>query len=291
MDGRTTLSTLILALILSDAVSAEPRLHRVRSKDGAMIAVECAGSGPELLIVHGGIGDRNRWTPMFPYLARDFTVCAMDRRGHGTSVDGTAYSLRKEAEDVAAVVKSRHRPVAVLGHSYGGVAAYEAAFLGPRFSALILYEPPLQDPDHSVATAAIEALISSGDREAATVAFLRDVVRISPEAQAAARSGPGWASFVASVDTLVRQDRALAVYRWDAERARRLRIPTLLIRGEKTPAPELRRAVESLAAVLPDRQVVVLQGQEHNAMDTDRERLAAVIREFLGKRRGSPASG
>ena len=91
-------------------------------------------------------GDRTRWTPMFPLLSSHFTVCAMDRRGHGLSADSPDYSLQKEAEDVAAVVDSRPGMVFVLGHSIGGVATLEAMFLTNRISKLILYEPPLQEP-------------------------------------------------------------------------------------------------------------------------------------------------
>lgn len=53
---------------------------RVPSKDGTRIAVECGGAGPTLLLVHGGMGDRTRWTPMIPRLSSHFTLCAMDRR-------------------------------------------------------------------------------------------------------------------------------------------------------------------------------------------------------------------
>ena len=116
--------TLIDLAIATSSGAAGSRVCHVRSTDGTLLSVECAGSGPELLIVHGGAGDRSRWTPMFPYLQGDFTVCAMDRRAHGQSGDTPPYSLRKEAEDIVAVVESRGRPVAVLGHSYGGVAAW-----------------------------------------------------------------------------------------------------------------------------------------------------------------------
>src|SRR6185503_14873802 len=78
--------------------SRESKMFRVPSKDGTLIAVECAGSGPTLIIVHGGVGDRTRWTPMFPLLSSNFTVCAMDRRGHGLSADSADYSLQKEAK-------------------------------------------------------------------------------------------------------------------------------------------------------------------------------------------------
>ncbi len=132
----------------AQTVSAATRsaLITVTSKDGTPIGVECAGTGPTLLFVHGGVGDRTRWTPMLPLLASTFTACAMDRRGRGASGDSAEYSLLKEAEDVAAVVNSRSGPVFVFGHSYGGVAALEATFLTDRIARLMLYEPPLHEP-------------------------------------------------------------------------------------------------------------------------------------------------
>jgi pimeloyl-ACP methyl ester carboxylesterase len=110
------------AILEASAGQAAPAANRseliaVTSKDGTRIGVECAGSGPTLLFVHGGVGDRTRWTPMFPLLASRFTTCARDRRGRGASGDSAEYSLAKEAEDVAAVVNSRVGPVFVFGHS------------------------------------------------------------------------------------------------------------------------------------------------------------------------------
>src|SRR5262249_4721806 len=121
---------------------------QIPSRDGTLIAVACAGAGPNLVIVHGGIGDRGRWEPLFPFFASHFTVCAMDRRGHGGSGDSPDCSLQKEAEDVAAVVNSRPGTVFVLGHSIGGVCALEAAFLTDKIFKLVVYKPPEQDRSH-----------------------------------------------------------------------------------------------------------------------------------------------
>src|ERR1051325_9135364 len=85
---------------------AQTSISTVASADGTPIAVECAGAGPSLVIVHGGTGDRTRWTPLFPLLASRFRVCAMDRRAHGASGDTLPYSLQKEVEDVVADRKS-----------------------------------------------------------------------------------------------------------------------------------------------------------------------------------------
>lgn len=73
----------VLEVSAGQAASADNRneLIAVTSKDGTRIGVECAGTGPTLLFVHGGVGDRSRWTPMFPLLASKFTACAMDGSG------------------------------------------------------------------------------------------------------------------------------------------------------------------------------------------------------------------
>ncbi|MGH9904106.1 MAG: alpha/beta fold hydrolase, partial [Pyrinomonadaceae bacterium] len=183
------------------------KLVRVPSKDGTLIALECAGSGPSLIFVHGGIGDRTRWTPMFPLLSSRFTVCAMDRRGRGKSGDSPEYNLQKEVEDVVAVVNSRPDTVFVLGHSSGGVSALEAAFLTMRISKLVLYEPPLQDPiDFNLAVAArIERMIKDGEREQAVLTFLEEVAQFSPGEVLAMRSRPSWPFLVATIDSHPRQ--------------------------------------------------------------------------------------
>lgn len=276
---------------VSDSVDSHQRsgsgrksqMFRVPSKDGTLIAVECAGAGPTLVLVHGGIGDRSRWTPMFPLLSSHFTVCAMDRRGHGESGDSSDYSLRKEAEDVAAVVDSRPGIVFVLGHSYGGVAALEAMFLTHRISKLVLYEPPVQDPvEHNLAVAdTMERMIKEGARDQAAVLFMTEVVRVSPGEVEAMKARQTWPDIVATIGSQVRQIRALATYRFDANRMRTLRQPTLLLTGSDTTSQSLIGAINSLQAALPNATRVVLKGQQHNAMDSAREMLAKAIIAFL----------
>jgi pimeloyl-ACP methyl ester carboxylesterase len=253
----------------------------IRSKDGTSIAVECAGTGPSFVIVHGGTGDRTRWTPLFPLFASHFTVCAMDRRGHGASGDCPDYSIQKEIEDVAAVADSRPGPVAVLGHSYGAVCALEAAFLTNKISKLVLYEPPLQDLDHSAVATRMEKMIQAGDRERAAVTFFQEIVMISPSEVAAMKARPSWPALKASIDSQMRQIRALGGYRFDPKRMSTLKVPTLLLTGSKTSSPQLKSAIDSLMHCLPIRRLVVFEGQQHNAMDTIPQQFASTVIDFL----------
>lgn len=265
----------------SAADSTDQRTTYVRSKDGTLIAVECVGQGPELLIVHGGSGDHRRWRPIMSLLATRFTVCAMDRRGHGESEPGSAYALKKEFDDVVTVVNSRPGPVAVLGHSFGAVCALEAAFRSRKITRLVLYEPPLQDLDHTAVADRMERMIRAGQREEALQVFMREVVRMSEDEIARMRTQPGWPDRVAGIDVQIREMRALSKYRFDPARARTLRIPTLLLKGGRSASPQLAQAIQTLEATLPNRTLIVFEHQEHNAMDLVPQAFADSVARFL----------
>jgi pimeloyl-ACP methyl ester carboxylesterase len=116
----------------------EPTLTRVGSRDDTQIGFYSTGNGPPLLLVHGGVGDHNRWGALLPYLEPHFTVHAMDRRGRGASGDHPDWSIEREYEDVAAVVdmisESSGSSVAVYGNSYGGICAFGGAQLSANIS-------------------------------------------------------------------------------------------------------------------------------------------------------------
>jgi pimeloyl-ACP methyl ester carboxylesterase len=207
----------------------------------------------------------------------------MDRRGHGLSGDSPEYNLQKEAEDVAAVVDSRPGTVFLLGHSYGGVAALEAMFLTKRVSKLILYEAPVQEPvERDLAIAdKMQRMIKEGARDKAAVTFLTEVVQVSSAEVAAMKARPAWAELVSTIDGQVRQMHALAAYQFDAARMHAVGQPTLLLLGAETTSPYVKRSIESLRESLPNTARVLLEGQQHNAMDTGRDVLARVIINFL----------
>src|SRR5881275_383775 len=120
MDRRSFLQGIALVWATtkwSPAFSRATTSHtKVISADGTAIAIETSGAGPSLVLVHGGVGDHTRWQKVLPRLNPQFTVFAMDRRGHGASGDSKQYSLQREAEDIAAVINSRPSKVNVLAH-------------------------------------------------------------------------------------------------------------------------------------------------------------------------------
>ena len=113
-------------------------VHRVVSADGTPIACWRSGAGPPLVLVHGAAADHARWAPVLPAFEERFTVIAIDRRGRGESGDGAGYAIEREYEDVAAVADWAGPGTCLLGHSYGGVCALEAALVSGSVGRLMV---------------------------------------------------------------------------------------------------------------------------------------------------------
>ena len=171
--------------------------------------------------------------------------------------------------------------MAVLGHSFGAVCALEAAFRSTKITRLILYEPPLQDLDHTAVADRMERLIRASRREEALQLFMREVVRMSEDEIVRMRTQPGWPDRVAGIDFQIREMRALSKYRFEPARARSLPIPTLLLKGGRSASPQLAQAIQTLEDALPNRTLIVFEGQEHNAMDLVPRAFADSVAGFL----------
>ncbi|QBI20051.1 alpha/beta fold hydrolase [Egibacter rhizosphaerae] len=94
---------------------------------GLEIAFERAGTGPPLLLLHGGWSDHRAWRPQLEELADEFTVIAWAAPGCGRSADPPAdFRLPDYADCVAGLVDALGlaRPH-MLGLSFGGGLALE----------------------------------------------------------------------------------------------------------------------------------------------------------------------
>jgi pimeloyl-ACP methyl ester carboxylesterase len=77
-----------------------------------------------------------------------------------------------------------------------------------------------------------------------------------------------------------RQMRALSAYRFVPGRMKSVMIPTLLLIGENTASPYAKQSIAALRESLPKPTLVVLKGQEHNAMEAGRNVLANAVINF-----------
>jgi pimeloyl-ACP methyl ester carboxylesterase len=69
-------------------------------------------------------------------------------------------------------------------------------------------------------------------------------------------------------------------YTFEPEKFENLKVPTMLLIGGDSPAA-FRDASEFIYKVLPDCRKVILQGQQHIAMDTNPELFVDEVTKFL----------
>jgi pimeloyl-ACP methyl ester carboxylesterase len=110
------------------------------------MAVERRGRGPDLVLLHGGMGSWRHWARNVDALATRFTVHALDHPSYGRSAavpretTGPAY-LDLFHERFLALFPG-DRPLRLAGFSFGGaIAANLARRLGPRVTHLLLISP------------------------------------------------------------------------------------------------------------------------------------------------------
>lgn len=259
-------------------------MEKVTSPDGTPIAFYRSGTGPPLILVHGsGAAIATAWTA-FPALEEHFSVVAVVRRGRGESGDHPAYAIQREFEDIAAVADSIGEPANLLGHSFGGLCALEAALVTRNIRRLILYEPAIPFPGQSIYAEGVidrmQARLDAGDWEGVLTILYLEVARMSPDEFDQFRSSPAWPARVASAHTVTREARAEEGYIFDALRFKDLHTPTLLLTGADSP-PFLNQATQALAPALPVCRTAVMPGQEHIAMYTAPELFVHEVVDFL----------
>lgn len=259
-------------------------MEKITSPDGTPIAYSRSGVGPPLILVHGTGSASARWTPVRPVLEEHFSVYTVDRRGRGGSGDGNTYAIAREFEDIAAVVDAIGEPAHLLGHSFGGICALEAALLTRNIHKLVLYEPPLPLPGVPMYPEGfldrLEGLLEAGDREGVLAAHYLENVGMTPGQVEEMKSSPAWPARVAAAHTLPRELRALERYTFEAERFKDVHTPTLLLLGGDSPH-FVKAEVEAVDTALPNSRIAVMPGQQHIAMDTAPDLFVHEVLTFL----------
>ncbi len=118
--------------------------------DGLTLVADVEGepSAPPVLLFHGGGQTRHAWGTTLQALGARWRAYSIDLRGHGDSSwapDGD-YSLEAFARDIAAISHSMAEPPALVGASLGGIASLAAIGdaitdgTGPIATALVLVD-------------------------------------------------------------------------------------------------------------------------------------------------------
>ena len=273
------------------------RYTHVRSADGTSIAYRAYGSGPGIVLLHGGAGAAQSFDKLATLLADTFAVFVPDRRGRGKSgAFRPNHGLATEAEDLDAVLAETGAHD-VFGLSSGAVIALYAAARLSRITKLALYEPPVivsgAQPDRfasrflraldrgDVGGALAEALAGTADRGSWFARIPRVVMRALLRFAIKREHANGDRIPIRELVPTLRQDIAM-IRELDVADASTITAEVLLLGGTHS-MRDLQRGLDALARALPSATRVAINGVGHTAaLDEDQpERVATELRAFF----------
>jgi pimeloyl-ACP methyl ester carboxylesterase len=271
-------------------------------------------NGPPVLLLHGGGQTRHAWKRTGELIAQlGRTAYAVDQRGHGDSewVSDGAYSFSDFAADARVLAdtlaeRSGVRPIAV-GASLGGIASMLAEgdpqrpATGSVFSALILVDiTPRVDLG---GVAKVQGFMRAHAKEGfATIAEAADAVAAYLPHRPRPRSHEGlkknlrlhpdgrwrWHWDPRFLDGRRRVGaHGDAIERMLVDAARRITVPTLLVRGASSELVQETHAKDFLQLV-PHASYVDVGGARHMVAGDRNDQFASAIKDFLEHLNGKP---
>jgi pimeloyl-ACP methyl ester carboxylesterase len=254
--------------------------------DGRRLAyVDFGGEGMPILALHGHFGRARMFAPLAAALAPAYRVISLEQRGHGHSEGDGDFGREAYVGDAAAFL--RHLglgPVVVLGHSMGGVTAYQLAARHPELvHALVVEEAGALNRPPEVPHPVLD--VRTWPRRAATLRELRAQVeaRGIPDAsyfmESAVEYPDGW-GFLFDYTDMVNSQQALVGDWWPDWLGSRCR--ALLVHGTDSfilPTTMARRMAERR----PDTVLREFPGCGHWVHDDDPDGFAEAVRLFLAE--------
>lgn len=131
--------------------------------NGARLWYDEAGSGPAVLLLHGGLGDSGLWEPVVPFLAERFRTIRSDLRFYGRSTGPNApWSWHDDA--IGVLDELGIERAALVGLSLGGKLALDIALTHPdRLWAVAGVAPGLGGHDNDAYTEEHEARFEAAE--------------------------------------------------------------------------------------------------------------------------------
>lgn len=251
------------------------------------------GSGPKVLLIHGGLGDAFQYASIMEHLAPRYDAVAVDRPGHGLSdpINYDGVNLLQHSEMFLTDIYESEgiEKAIILATSMGGLWAIDFALKHPnRVEKLILLGSP------AGITKELPAMLRFG-----TLPVLRGLIRgmmrrptaesvrgfwkqmlvarpenldadfIEASVASQARNAPSWFTLIDASMTV----RGLRNYLLIGERWKQLQVPATCLWGDKDvwAAPAVG---QQIAELTPSFETVVIENAGHAPWFDD---LAAVV--------------
>ena len=252
---------------------------------------------PELLMLHGFLGNLDNWTYITPLLKNDFRLVSYDRLAFGMSgrpaiAKNNPYTPFETEERALKLTEKLHMDKPVLvGHSAGGNLALRLALENTdSFSALILISPAIYNngpPDF------VRLLFKSGLFDKAGLNAIQKLPKRLDEFLKLAYHDP---SAVAQ-ETIDSYTAPLSLRNWDTalweytkaqnkntipERLNELKIPVLFIHGREDRVVPVEDSIKA-SAEIDGAVMVILNNCGHMAFEEKPGETASIVRAFLNE--------
>lgn len=217
--------------------------------DGARIWYARYGSGPAVILLHGGLGNSGNWGYQVPALVEaGRQVVVIDSRGHGRSTrDGGPFSYVRMADDVLAVMDHLGlERAALVGWSDGACTALILADRHPERVSRVFFFACNMD-----ATGTLEFK--------PTPLIDRCFSRHRQDYTALSATPDAFDSFVEAVSTMMMSEP-----NYSAEDLAGIKVPVAVVIGENDEFIKREHAVY-LAETIPDAEFILLSEVSHFA--------------------------
>lgn len=248
----------------------------VVTDDGRRLAyTDFGGPGAPLLALHGHFQDGRTFERLAREVGPRWRVITLDQRGHGESDRAGEYTREGYVADAAAVLEQLGLgPAVVLGHSLGGVTAYQLAARRPDLVRAVVVEDI-----GAVVEGDLSFALGWPRRAATREGFLAGTGSSAPYLEGSVREyADGWGAACA-VEDVVESQRGLNGDHWGDWLA--VRSPTLLVRGDRSGVLSAEHAREMTLRRAGVRLVELPAG--HAVHVGDAEGFGAAVRGFLAR--------
>jgi 3-oxoadipate enol-lactonase len=255
------------------------------SINGNNLYYEEHGEGDPLIFIHGLGSSTQDWESQVPEFSKSYRVITLDLRGHGQSDKPAGpYFIPMMAADLAALFQSLRLPPAhVVGLSLGGAVAFQFVLDYPSSvkTLTIVNSGPSLGGTPEEAQKEIERRVGIVQQlgmramgEALSPALFPNPAHTALRETFIKRWGEN--------DPQAYIEATLSILGFNVlDKLGEIRCPTLILASDQDYTPVSMK--ESFTKLIPNAQLVVIQGAHHALPMEEPEKFNAALREFLAR--------
>lgn len=225
------------------------------------------GSGPPVLLIHGGLGYADVWGAQVADLSKDHTVIVAESRGHGRSTrNADPYSYDLMSSDYLALLDYlKIGKTAIVGWSDGGIIGLDIAIHHPERLTKLFAQAANSKIDGVIPTVMENKTFATYIEKAGEV-----YKKISP-------TPAEYDAFVTQISNMWASQP-----NWSDDNLKKITTPTAIVLGDHDEAIS-REHTDYLAKTIPGAELIILEDASHFAMLQDPEGYNKAVRDFIDR--------